>query len=430
MSERIVTKTIPDVAAALNPHFHDEFVAFCALYYSGDITEEEWALLQIHMGYCDTCQKSFEEFGQITSHVIPAMAAAAASDLQTEQSPENLESAERRLMDRLDSLIAEEQKPRSRRTEWRLLGTLIAACLLGLASLLGYEVARIKNSPESKMVQPPPSAGQAQSTVTTDVGIRQVLSQSQDEIAELKKQVAERDERLRQVNSSTASIEKQLATEEGIRKQISDERDQLSQQLAAKQAEIDSMRNRRASVEADDGQSKSNYAALEGQVRELRTALDEKDAALSAKDRMLDLDKDFLAHDRDIRDLIGARNLYIADIFDTTENGRTAKQFGRIFYTQDRSLIFYGFDLDSQAGHRRDVSFQVWGSGSARPNPVSLGLFYQDDSHKRWVLKCNDAKSLARLDMVFVTVEPPGGSSKPTGKQLLRAYLQIHPNHP
>jgi hypothetical protein len=32
--------------------------------------------------------------------------------------------------------------------------------------------------------------------------------------------------------------------------------------------------------------------------------------------------------------------------------------------------------------------------------------------------------------MVFVTVEPPGGSSRPTGKQLLRAYLQIPPNHP
>ena len=166
------------------------------------------------------------------------------------------------------------------------------------------------------------------------------------------------------------------------------------------------------------------------QVRELKASLDERDIALSEKDRMLALDKDFLSRDRDIRDLIGARNLYIADIFDTNENGRTAKQFGRIFYTRDRSLVFYGFDLDSQAGRKQDVSFQVWGSGSDRPSPVSLGLFYQDDTHKRWVLRCNDAKSLARLDMVFVTVEPPGGSSKPTGKQLLRAYLQIHPNHP
>jgi hypothetical protein len=144
---------------------------------------------------------------------------------------------------------------------------------------------------------------------------------------------------------------------------------------------------------------------------------------------MLDLDKDFLAHDRDIRDLIGARNLYIADIFDTAANGKTAKPFGRIFYTKDRSLVFYGFDLDKRGGTKRDVAFQVWGRGSDKP-VVNLGLFYQDDTNKRWILRCNDARSLARLDMVFVTVEPPGGSSRPTGTQLLRAYLQIPPNHP
>jgi hypothetical protein len=224
-------------------------------------------------------------------------------------------------------------------------------------------------------------------------------------------------------------LARQLATEQAARKQLSDEKNVLSQRLAAVQTEMVSDRTKWAAAGTDAAQQAARTTALEMQVRDLKASLDERDTALSEKDRMLALDKDFLAHDRDIRDLIGARNLYIADIFDTNENGRTAKQFGRIFYSRERSLVFYGFDLDSQAGHK-DVSFQAWGSGSDRPNPVSLGLFYQDDSHKRWVLRCNDAKSLARLDMVFVTVEPPGGSPKPTGKQLLRAYLQIHPNHP
>jgi hypothetical protein len=31
---------------------------------------------------------------------------------------------------------------------------------------------------------------------------------------------------------------------------------------------------------------------------------------------------------------------------------------------------------------------------------------------------------------VFVTVEPNGGSQRPSGKPLLFAYLRIHPNHP
>jgi hypothetical protein len=225
-------------------------------------------------------------------------------------------------------------------------------------------------------------------------------------------------------------VENQLETERNAQEQLSEERDRLSRQLAATQTELDSMRNKWATAGTDAAQQSAKTTALETQVRELKAAVDEKDIALSEKDRMLALDKDFLSRDRDIRDLIGARNLYVADIFDTNENGKTAKQFGRIFYTKERSLVFYGFDLDSQAGHKHDVSFQVWGSGSDRPSPVSLGLFYQDDTHKRWVLRSNDAKALARLDMVFVTVEPPGGSAKPSGKQLLRAYLQVHPNHP
>ena len=189
------------------------------------------------------------------------------------------------------------------------------------------------------------------------------------------------------------------------------------------------MGNKPAAATEDAAQQGARVDTLETKIRELNAAIEDKDTALSEKDRMLALDQDFLAHDRDIRDLIGARNRYIADIFDTGENGKTAKQFGRLFYTKDRSLVFYGFDLDKQAGLKRNASFQVWGSGSDKP-PVSLGLFYEDDKNKRWILRCNDAKALARLDMVFVTMEPPGGSTKPTGKQLLRAYLQIPPNHP
>ena len=34
------------------------------------------------------------------------------------------------------------------------------------------------------------------------------------------------------------------------------------------------------------------------------------------------------------------------------------------------------------------------------------------------------------IDAVFVTVEPKGGSAKPTGKPLLYASLHIDPNHP
>jgi hypothetical protein len=417
----------------VNPQFHDEFVALSALYHSGEISEEEWALLQIHMAYCDSCHERFLEYQRITSDVIPAMAAVASSELgnSPRESAKSLESAEKRLMSRLESLPSRVEAPRSRRQRLRLAAGFIAACGLGLACLFGFEIARVKKEPEARTIQVPAQHAPVQTTgITQDRDVQQALRRSQEQVASLEQRLTAADDRLKQADFAVAGVEKQLAAEQSAHKQLSEESERLTQQLSAAQTELDSMRNKRASADTDMAHQAAHMAALENEVRELKASLDEKDTALSEKDRMLALDKDFLAHDRDIRDLIGARNLYIADIFDTNENGRTAKQFGRIFYTRERSLIFYGFDLDSQAGHKQNVSFQVWGSGSDRAAPVSLGLFYQDDTHKRWVLRCNDAKTLARLDMVFVTVEPPGGSTRPTGKPLLRAYLQIDPNHP
>lgn len=53
-----------------------------------------------------------------------------------------------------------------------------------------------------------------------------------------------------------------------------------------------------------------------------------------------------------------------------------------------------------------------------------LGLLYKDDANqKRWVLKFNDAKTISQIDAVFVTVEPEGGSARPSGKPLLFTLL-------
>lgn len=393
-------------------------------------------MLQIHMGYCDACHERFFEYQQIASKVIPTMAAAAAME-GPDASPESEASwkkAERRLMSELNSTPVPMELSRSRRPPWRLALAVSAACAVGIACLFGVWFLRTNSRASSGAAPVTSNRARTESgvgaTALSDIDREREIENNLQRSESLKRQVTAADQRLKQADDAVAALRKHLDDEEAARKQLSDEKNALAQQLASTQTELDTARSRLESVDSQAAEQGTQRAALEIKVQELQAALEERDAALSEKDKMLALDKDFLAHDRDIRDVMGARNLYIADIFDTTENGKTAKQFGRIFYTKDRSLIFYGFDLDSQAGRKRDVSFQVWGSGSDRPSPISLGLLYQDDSHKRWVMRCNDPKSLARLDMVFVTVEPPGGSSKPTGKQLLRAYLQIHPNHP
>ena len=90
------------------------------------------------------------------------------------------------------------------------------------------------------------------------------------------------------------------------------------------------------------------------------------------------------------------------------------------------------YDLNNQPGLREAGTYQAWGSrGTDQAQAFNLGMFYEDNvAKKRWVVKFNDKKKLDQIDAVFVTVEPHGGSERPTGKPLLYAYLKVAPNHP
>lgn len=188
--------------------------------------------------------------------------------------------------------------------------------------------------------------------------------------------------------------------------------------LAKLNDEIRSLRN----VRSND---LTTMAAQEHQVKELSDRLREQTEALNRERRLL-------AADRDIRELMTARNLHIVDVYDVDEKGKTKRTFGRAFYTEGRSLIFYAFDLEDTRITKANYSLQAWGYQQSTERSVqSLGIFYVDDQKKnRWALKFDDPAVLAQIDSVFVTIEPPGGSKRPSGEKLLYAYLKNQPNHP
>jgi hypothetical protein len=66
---------------------------------------------------------------------------------------------------------------------------------------------------------------------------------------------------------------------------------------------------------------------------------------VNEQERTTDQQQELLSHDRDIRELMGARELYVAEVYDVEKNGETQKAFGRVFYTKGKSLIFYAYDL-------------------------------------------------------------------------------------
>jgi hypothetical protein len=206
------------------------------------------------------------------------------------------------------------------------------------------------------------------------------------------------------------------------------QRDALNAQLQDANQSYQSLRAELISLRGERDKTVLLTNSLEARIEELN-------AVNRDQERRLKDTEQYLTSDRDIRELMGARKLYIADVFDVDSGSRTRKPFGRVFYTQGKSLIFYAFDLDRQPGVVNANTFQVWGQKETAQGqqalPMNLGILYMDnESNRRWMMRFDDPKQLAEIDAVFVTVEPRGGSRKPTSKPFLYALLRNEVNHP
>jgi hypothetical protein len=259
-----------------------------------------------------------------------------------------------------------------------------------------------------------------------DLGVRAAKLNSLE--ADLKRQAAEV-ERWKGLQANTADeLQKKSVAAATLQSDLGvhlAERDEMARRLQSAQIELQSVQLRYDNLRQERSQELLRTASLESRIDHLSAQLRESEA--KAKQ-----DEDFLANDRDVRDLMGARELHIADVFDVDTTGEKRAPYGRIFYTQGKSLIFYAFDLNQQPNLRDTSYFQAWGRrGIGDRRPLNMGVFYLDSvANKRWALKFDDPEVLAQIDAVFVTAELNKGSNKPSGKQLLFASLKTVANHP
>ena len=130
----------------MNPQWHNEFVALCALFPSGELTEEEWALLQVHLAYCDSCRVVFHHYEHLADNVMPVVAANAYSDpeFKPETSSFSLDEAEQGLMSQLNRSRTDRESHRHQKTKWRVPAEMLTACTLGVAGLIGFHFVRSK----------------------------------------------------------------------------------------------------------------------------------------------------------------------------------------------------------------------------------------------------------------------------------------------
>jgi hypothetical protein len=255
--------------------------------------------------------------------------------------------------------------------------------------------------------------------------LRSEMAHRDKAIADLRHQLEKQSAEMGRMKLAQNQVKTDLQNGQAGRQGLLQERSDLTQELEAAQAKTQELQGKLDSLERQSSEDRQRTTKLEAKVTDLTRLLHDREATL-------DQQQELLAHDRDIRDLMGARDLYVAEVYDVERTGETKKPYGRVFYTKGKSLIFYAYDLDQQTGVKNASTFQAWGRrGPDRHQALNLGIFYVDNaSKKRWVLRFDDPKALAQIDAVFVTVEPDGGSRKPSNKPLLFAYLHIDANHP
>jgi putative zinc finger protein len=434
---------------------HDEFLELCAVSTSGELSEQERRKLEAHLAGCAECRQALQEFEAAVDVGVPLLASklspvtsldsseAFRSPQAKLQQPSSLDGAASLQQDSNAAAVVPGMADRGfafaqgnghRRTEvnWNYIWLPFAACVL-LTIALGIFAYRIGKSRRTEVIQTishtPDTQIVALEQQMSDVGheredLRSQLAQRDKVISDLRHQVQLQSASLEEMKSAQANLEKSIQDEEGEKRQNAQERGTLSQKLDAAQASLQKTQTELDALQAQRAQDQSRAESLAIQVNDLHAQLRDREQTVGKQDELL-------AHDRDVRELMGARDLYIAEIYNVAGDG-VQKPYGRVFYTKGKSLIFYAYDLDQEAGVRTASTFQAWGQhGPDRREALNLGIFYEDNAaKKRWVLKFNDPKTLEQIDAVFVTVEPKGGSRKPSGSPLLFTYLKIGPNHP
>jgi hypothetical protein len=410
---------------------HAKYEEFCALAAAGQISAEEFAEFQTHLQECSHCQGLHQELLDINSIWL-----TQAQGLEPEMYGQHaalrtkiigtLENAGARFSEQVRNEIAAPPN------KFRLFKVFRApapawaiAALALIAGYFGFEVGTHKYTPrpgsESAAIKPvealPPTSSDARVTPKAQPIVLAPQNPQGD-------------------------LEQRLAASESARTKALADIESLKQDVIALQSSRDQDANQIAQLKAGAEQDQSTAAS---QIRSLKEAQDAKNADLVATQIQLrDLEGKLadqrtaaereqalaeVASSSEMRDVIASRNLHIIDVADVTNNGMR-KPFGRIFYTEGKSLIFYAYDLSGANGTK---TFYAWGNreGDADKTHALGSLHLDDPAQRRWVFKSNDAKVLAQIDSVYVTLEPTAkAGEKPKGQKILTAFLGTQANHP
>jgi hypothetical protein len=410
---------------------HNRFEELCALAVSGQITGSDSAELEAHLKVCDTCRKAQADFVEIESLWL------SPAPEQAINSYEIGSTLAQRILCRMQAAGARFSRAALKEVGGQSASFLSlhslsvpayaagSLALLAVGAMLGIGIVTHRSPDRAEnarvitrapaVVSAPPSA---MASSATDAQLTEARRSEEQLTQKLAVAEAERSHALARLDE----VEQKLLALQDARRQDASEIANLQSAAAQARAEVLDAQTQLAKLREAQTSRDADLVAANYRAREAEDKLAEQTASIE-RERQL------LSAGREVRDIIGARNLHIVDVADVGSSG-VKKPFGRVFYTEGKSLIFYAYDLANPKGKQ---ALYAWGHREGDPHSTRmLGLVYNDDqAQKRWAFKFDDPKVLAEIDSVFVTLEPsdkPGDA--PKGKKLLKAFLGTPPNHP
>ncbi len=401
---------------------HERFEQLCSLAALGEVTPEEMIELHDHLRGCARCKRALADFSSVIDDRLP-LADLGRAGISPEVSSDGL----RQLREATLRRVAGE-------------GLHVSPdAFLGPNSLLLNLRERLNEFRWSLRARLPRVAVSAAVLAMVVVGARQAREADATNVQRLRQlQLPHAD-----LAPEIAQLQRDLSVAKENSALLKDQHRNDVDTIQKLESQIAQLVSEKTALTQQKGSTDTELAKLRQDLEQLRTAASNRDAQLVAQQYRinelskelegqkgaLDHEQELLAAGRDVRDLMTARNLHIIDVHDQDARGES-HPFGRIFLTEGKRLIFYAYDLDT--AQVKNASFQAWGQRTdGGKAAVNLGIFYVDDKKQsRWALKVEDPDLLKTIDSVFVTVEPSGGTKKPSGKKLMYAYLHNPINHP
>ncbi len=368
---------------------HEHFETLCAVASVGQASGAELAELHEHLGGCPECQQSYSDFLQLAA--VRLATQSNEQELGRDEAIGYIDSAlfrERFLKKAVaEGIVFSSGKnglgmpePRilaSRGANWRArFGLAVAASvILAFGVIGGYRLGSRGITAPSRVgtltTRPAPvpdhgklTGGNLEAAVSRlEMENRRLAA----EIASLEGTLASVSSRLDQAQASAATSEKERISLLSAAKEREAKVDDLRREVSEAQVEVGSVRSE---LEKAQTANQTTLVADQVRIRELSDQLAEQSSALERE-------RELLTANRDIRDLMAARNLHIADVFDTDTKGKTRAGFGRVFFTEGKSLIIYArVPLPSvgEEGRSRPAGEESWNLLFRRQGPTALGV--------------------------------------------------------